>query len=187
MQNQQQIHSSMTIDEIFSTFPGKAPKLAQILTRHGLQCVGCSAATWETLEMGVMKHGKSTEELFQLVEKLNLCLREAHDESAVTLTEKAAIKFKEYAKMEGIDQPTLRFDERPAGCSGFEYVLDFSNGKTENDEVYTSHGIEIHVDKRALPRLIGCEIDFLDGLQSGFKISNPNVRSSCGCGSSHGY
>lgn len=182
-----QVIPSMTIDEIFSTFPGKAPKLAQILTRHGLQCVGCSAATWETLEMGVMKHGKSTEELLVLVDKLNLCLEEAHDETAVTMTEKAAKKFKEYAQMEGIAQPCLRFDERPAGCSGFEYVLDFSEGKTANDEVYSSHGIEIHVDRRALPKLVGCEIDFVDGLQSGFKISNPNVRSSCGCGSSHGY
>jgi iron-sulfur cluster assembly protein len=39
-----------------------------------------------------------------------------------------------------------------------------------------------------LKRLLGCVIDYVDGLQgAGFKISNPNAKASCGCGSSQGY
>ena len=34
------------------------------------------------------------------------------------------------------------------------------------------------------PYLQGTEIDFLDGLQGGFAINNPNVSSACGCGHS---
>ena len=47
------ITRDMTIDEVFKKFPSKAQKLAQELTNAGLNCVGCSAATWETLEAGM--------------------------------------------------------------------------------------------------------------------------------------
>jgi iron-sulfur cluster assembly accessory protein len=67
-------------------------------------------------------------------------------------------------------------------------MLDYSEKANSDDVVIVSQGIEIHVNKNILPRLLGSEIDFIDGLKnSGFKISNPNVRSSCGCGNSHGY
>ncbi len=176
-----------TIEDIFNKFPQKAQKLAYELTRWGLQCVGCSAATWETLESGMMKHGKSDQDLIRLVQKLNEILQEESNVETITLTKKAAEKFKTIAEMEGIPNAALRFDERAAGCSGFEYVLDFSEEKEDDDVVFESEGISIYVNRNSLNRLLGCEIDYVDGLQSGFKISNPNVRSSCGCGSSHGY
>lgn len=177
----------MTIDEIFASFPQRAQKLAQILSKHGLQCVGCSASTWETLESGVLKHGKSARDLEELIVKLNACLDEPMDTTTITLTPKAAAKFIEISASEGKPGCALRFDEQAAGCSGFEYVLDFSLKPEADDLVYASNGVNIHVNKFSLSRLLGCEIDYVDGLQSGFKISNPNARSSCGCGSSHGY
>lgn len=82
----------------------------------------------------------------------------------------------------------MRFAEEMAGCNGFEYVLDFSEKSEDDDKIFESNGIEIHVKKPMVPRLLGSEIDYVEGLRgSGFKISNPNVRSSCGCGTSHNY
>ncbi len=181
------ITREMTINEIFAKFPAKAQKLAQELTRSGLNCVGCSASTWETVESGVLRHGMNEQDLNDLLDRLNTVLLHESDPTTVTLTPNAAQVFLRISSQEGKEGWALRFDEKPAGCSGFEYVLGFSEKAGPNDEVYHSNGVDIHVYKQALGRLQGCEIDYVDGLQSGFKITNPNVSTSCGCGSSHGY
>lgn len=187
-QQTQKIHPQMTIEEILALFPNKAQKLSQEITNAGLHCVGCHAATWETLEGGMLGHGKSQNEIEHLTARLNALLEEEIDCTTITMTARAAAKYQGILAEEGKAGWGLRFDEQMAGCSGFEYVLEFSEKALENDETFVSQGIEIHVDKAILPRLIGSEIDFVDGLRgSGFKISNPNVRSSCGCASSHGY
>lgn len=181
------ITREMTIQEIFAKHPTKAQKLAQELTRSGLNCVGCSASTWETVESGVLRHGMSEQDLKDLLNRLNTVLQQESDPTTITLTKKAAQTFLRISEQEGKTGWGLRFDEKPAGCSGFEYVLEFSEKPIENDEIFHSNGVDIHVYKSALGRLLGCEIDYLDGLESGFKVNNPNVRSSCGCGTSHGY
>lgn len=182
-----QITRDMTIESIFSSFPHKAQKLANAVTKAGLQCVGCSAATWETLEAGMMGHGYNEEQITKLLNTLNQILLEESDPTTISLTERAASKFKAIAEQEGQAGAALRFNVIPAGCSGFEYELDFSKGFMESDARFQSHGVDIHVSNSALARLVGSEIDFVDGLNPGFKISNPNVKSSCGCGSSVGY
>lgn len=182
------IHRQMTIEQILSLFPNKAQKLAQEITRAGLHCVGCHAATWETLEAGMMGHGMNDDQINTLVNRLNALLEEEADLSTITITPKAAKKYLEILQEDGKTGWGVRFEERMAGCSGFEYVLDFSEKAEKDDEIFVSNGIEIHVHKAMVPRLLGSEIDYVDGLQgAGFKISNPNVRSSCGCGSSHNY
>ena len=40
------------------------------------------------------------------------------------------------------------------------------------------------VDPFSAPYLTGTEIDWVEGLQAGFAINNPNVSGSCGCGHS---
>lgn len=182
------IHKEMTIEEIFSNFPNKAQKLAQVMTNKGLHCVGCSAATWETLEAGVLGHGMGEEDLNGLLKQLNEVLKEKEDLSTITITDKAKEKFLFILKEENKEGWALRFAEKAAGCSGFEHYLDFSEKALEDDMVLTSNEIEIHIQKNQEKRLLGSVIDYVDGLQgAGFKISNPNVKSACGCGSSHGY
>lgn len=182
------IHRKMTIEEILGMFPYKAQKLSQEITNAGLHCVGCHAATWETLEMGMMGHGKTNEQIDELVRRLNTLLEEPINADTISITSRGAAKFLEISAEENKQGWGMRFSEEMAGCSGFEYVLDFSEKSDQDDAVFVSSGIEIHVKKAILPRLLGSEIDFVDGLRgSGFKISNPNVSSSCGCGSSHGY
>jgi len=178
----------MTIEEILGMFPYKAQRLSQEITNAGLHCVGCHAAVWETLEAGMYTHGKTDAQIDELVRRLNALLDEEVDLSSILITARGAAKFLEILAEEGKHGWGMRFSEEMAGCSGFEYVLDFSEKAESDDETFLSHGIEIHVKKGMVPRLLGSEIDYVEGLRgAGFKISNPNVRSSCGCGSSHNY
>src|SRR5438552_16410229 len=104
----------------------------------------------------------------------------------VGLTESAATKIKKLMQdeTEG-DATVLRIAVQGGGCSGFEYALGFDSAAQEGDHELESHGVTVVVDPFSAPYLSGAEIDFLTGLEeSGFKISNPNVSSSCGCGHS---
>lgn len=182
------IDRGMTIESILSLFPFKAQRLSQEITNAGLHCVGCHAATYETLEAGMKGHGMGDTEIDRLVGKLNALLDEKVDLSTIGLTPRAAKKYMSILEEDGKAGYGLRFGDKPAGCSGFEYTLDYSQKATPEDKTFLSQGIEIHVHQSAVERLMGAEIDYVDGLQgSGFKISNPNANSSCGCGSSHGY
>jgi iron-sulfur cluster assembly protein len=182
------ISKEMTIEEIFAHFPHKSQKLAQEMTNRGLHCVGCGAAVWETLEAGMLSHGFSSEDVDEMVVRLNEILTEKADLSTITLTKRAADKYRQILKEEGKEGWGLRFGDRAAGCNGFEYVLDYSQKADDEDEIFLSNGIEIYVKKVDVSRLIGSEIDFVDGLNgSGFKISNPNVKGACGCGKSQSY
>jgi iron-sulfur cluster assembly accessory protein len=189
-----QIHRQMTIKHIMSLFPHKAQKLAQEITNAGLHCTSCHAATWETLEAGMASHGFGEEAIEKLLKRLNALLEEQEAEvsgeeaKGIRLTQQAAAKYMEILKEVGKQGWAMRFGDRMAGCSGFEYVLDYSEKPEEDDLVFESHGIQIHINKHAAKRLEGSEIDYVNGLHSsGFKISNPKARSSCGCGSSHNY
>jgi len=182
------ITKDMTIDEIFTTFPQRAQKIAQEMQNAGLNCVGCGASVWETLEAGMLGHGFKEEDLEKLLVKLNAILAEEIDTSTIAMTPKAAEKFKEILAEEGKEGWALRFADRAGGCSGFEYVLDYSEKVTADDEVFHSNGVDIHVNQSAVCRLKGCVIDFVEGLNgSGFKVSNPNAKGACGCGKSQSY
>jgi iron-sulfur cluster assembly protein len=104
----------------------------------------------------------------------------------VTLTGPAAAKVKELMATEPAGEAeVLRIAVQGGGCSGFEYALGFDQGATEGDHVLESHGVRLVVDPFSAPYVQGAEIDYLESIQeAGFKISNPNVVSACGCGSS---
>jgi iron-sulfur cluster assembly accessory protein len=106
-------------------------------------------------------------------------------EALVTLTESAATKVKELMAEEPEGEATvLRVAVQGGGCSGFEYALGFDSGAQEGDHELDAFGVPVVVDPFSAPYLQGTEIDFLDGLQGGFAINNPNVSSACGCGHS---
>jgi len=182
------VSRDMTIQEILNLFPDKAQRLAYEITKVGLHCVGCHAADSETLEAGMYTHGKSDEEIDRFVNVLNKLLDEKSDATTVAMTARAVKKYTEILESEGKAGWGVRLDEELAGCSGFEYVLDYSEKPSADDVIFESNGMQIHVRKAILSHMLGIEIDYIDGLHgSGFKISNPNVKSSCGCGSSHNY
>ena len=178
----------MTIQEILGTFPEKSQRIAQALTNAGLHCVGCHAATWETLEVGMIGHGFDEKALNDLVDQLNQILAEKVDPSTITLTKRAAEQFQNILKQDQKEGWGLRFGDKPGGCGGFEYILDFAEKETDDDQVFESEGVKIYVNRKMLHRLMGCQIDYLEGLMgSGFKVTNPNVKGSCSCGNSQSY
>lgn len=185
---EEHIHRDMTIEDIFKQFPHKSQKLAQEMTNANLHCVGCSASTWETLEAGMLGHGMAEGQIDALIHRLNTILAEKEDLSTVTITPKAAQKFINILKEEGKTGWGMRFGEKAAGCSGIQFFLDFSEKAKPEDITIESQDIQIHIHSKSTDRLMGSVIDYVDGLNgAGFKISNPNVKSSCGCGNSHGY
>jgi iron-sulfur cluster assembly accessory protein len=103
----------------------------------------------------------------------------------VTLTGSAAAKIRELMSEEPEGEAAvLRIAVQGGGCSGFQYALGFDRGPTEGDNELHVNGIDVVVDPFSAPYLAGTEIDWVDGLQAGFAINNPNVSASCGCGHS---
>ena len=95
------VRRDMTIENILGLFPHKAQRLSQEITNAGLHCIGCHAATWETLEAGMMGHGKTEDEINRLVDRLNALLEEEVDLKEITLTQRAAAKYQAILQEEG--------------------------------------------------------------------------------------
>ena len=106
-------------------------------------------------------------------------------ESMVLITPTAAAKVNEIRDAEGIEPSmALRLRVVGGGCAGFSYDLYFDE-PAEVDRQFEVQGVKCIVDEMSLMYLVGTEIDYVEGLQgAGFKFNNPNVKSTCGCGSS---
>ena len=103
----------------------------------------------------------------------------------VTLTESAATKIRDLMAEEPEGEAAvLRIAVQGGGCSGFQYALGFDRGAQEGDNELQVNGVDVVVDPFSAPYLAGTEIDWVEGLQAGFAINNPNVSASCGCGHS---
>ncbi len=109
----------------------------------------------------------------------------AGPESLVKITDGASVKVNEIRQAEGIEGTmALRLRVVGGGCAGFSYDLYFDE-PTEVDRQVDISGVKVVVDEMSLMYLVGTEIDYVEGLQgAGFKFNNPNVKSTCGCGSS---
>ena len=109
----------------------------------------------------------------------------AGPESLVHITPVAASKVNEIREAEGIEpNMALRLRVVGGGCAGFSYDLYFDE-IAEVDRALEITGVKVVVDEMSLMYLVGTEIDYVEGLQgAGFKFNNPNVKSTCGCGSS---
>jgi iron-sulfur cluster assembly accessory protein len=106
-------------------------------------------------------------------------------ESMVLITPTAALKVNEIRNAEAIEaNMALRLRVVGGGCAGFSYDLYFDE-PAEVDRQVEIQGVKVVVDEMSLMYLVGTEIDYVEGLQgAGFKFNNPNVKSTCGCGSS---
>ncbi len=103
----------------------------------------------------------------------------------VSITERAASKVKEIIEGQAPRPAGLRIAVVGGGCSGFSYSMTFENSPGVLDKAYNSDGFKIFVDQASLLYLEGVEVDFVDSPEgSGFKFANPQVKSTCGCGSS---
>ncbi len=112
-------------------------------------------------------------------------VREEDKDSMIRLTPVASTKVKEIMSMQNPVPSALRVAVVGGGCSGFQYHMAFENQTNESDEVIDFDGLKVAVDQMSSMYLEGVEIDYIETLEgAGFKFNNPNVKSTCGCGSS---
>ncbi len=105
--------------------------------------------------------------------------------SLISLTPSAVEKIKAMMEKEGKAGYGLRFGVKTGGCAGLSYEMSFQKSHYDNDHVIEQNGIQIFINEESLSFIKGIRIDYIDTLkESGFKYSNPNAKSSCGCGTS---
>ena len=103
---------------------------------------------------------------------------------SVTLTTAAADRVKSFMANRGKGLG-LRLGIKTTGCSGLAYVLEFVDDVNADDEVFSIGGVNIIIDAKSIVYLAGIELDFVkEGLNEGFKFTNPNAKGECGCGES---
>lgn len=181
-QKEQKITKTMTIGEAVHQYPS----ISEILMAEGVHCVGCGAAYDETIEQGLSAHGKTDEEIVNVVEQLNKAIPvETGTADTLLVTEKAAQKLKEILTQQKKENSGLRIEVVPGGCSGFQYSFDIEDKEQNGDKVLEVQGVKFYVDAQSFDMLKGARLDYVDSLQgAGFKISNPNAHGTCGCGQS---
>ncbi len=107
------------------------------------------------------------------------------EKKALTLTPNAIAKVKEIMAQQDPVPTGLRMGVVGGGCSGFSYSMAFENAAGMMDKVLTFDGLKVYVDATSMMYLQGCTVDYVETLEgAGFKFENPNVKSTCGCGSS---
>lgn len=106
---------------------------------------------------------------------------------SVELTDTAAEAVRGLLEQRNLPGYSLRVYVAGGGCSGIQYGMAFDNNIRAEDTITEANGIKILVDEVSIQYLQGAIVDYIDNPQgAGFKISNPNALSSCGCGSSCG-
>ena len=192
---EQQISKEMTISDILA----KYPQAADIMQSYGLHCFGCHANVYDSLEGGVIGHGMPEETLNALLQELNAFAAQKSKQDAepelsghsraietLTITQAAATQINELLQAQRKSGQGIRIEVLHGGCAGYMYNMDFDEKENENDVVIEDKGVRLFVDKKSMDMLKGTEIDYVETLnEAGFKINNPNAKSTCGCGKSY--
>jgi iron-sulfur cluster assembly accessory protein len=104
--------------------------------------------------------------------------------ASVTMSERAARRIGEILKGEPAGT-MLRVSVEGGGCSGFQYKFDMERAKADDDLVLNRDSATVLIDPVSVGFMAGSEIDFVEDLiGAAFKVKNPNVTASCGCGTS---
>ena len=105
--------------------------------------------------------------------------------SQVTVTTKASEKITQFIKDDKDGGQYLRMYVQGGGCSGLSYGMGLEKEPEDDDIVLEEHGVKLLIDSYSINHLEGASVDYVESLLgSGFKITNPNVKKSCSCGSS---
>ena len=105
--------------------------------------------------------------------------------NAVELTPAAIAKVKEIMATQDPIPAGLRIGVVGGGCSGFQYSMSFENQAGMMDKIVKFGDLKVFVDATSAMYLNGCTVDYVETLEAaGFKFDNPQVKSTCGCGSS---
>ncbi len=111
--------------------------------------------------------------------------QETANQAELKLTENAIAQAKAILARENLEGHGLRVAVVSSGCSGYSYHMDFEKEEKPGDTVLEMDGVKVYLDASSSKYLQGTVIDYVSGLQgAGFKFNNPNVKSTCGCGTS---
>ncbi len=111
--------------------------------------------------------------------------QEATKAAPLTLTPQAIVKVREIMATQDPLPAGLRIGVVGGGCSGFQYSMSFENQAGMMDKVFKFEDLKVFVDATSVMYLNGCTVDYVETLEAaGFKFDNPQVKSTCGCGSS---
>ncbi len=104
----------------------------------------------------------------------------------VHISEGAVTYAKQRLAQRGTPDAAIRLGVRGGGCSGFQYVIEFSDDPPRaRDTVTDCDGVRFYVDKKSLIYLGGSTLDYQNTLMfRGFKFLNPQEATKCGCGHS---
>ena len=106
------------------------------------------------------------------------------DERLIKLTSSAAGKVTALLTRQGRPGGVLRVSVVGGGCSGLQYKMDLQDAPANRDILVETGGVRVVVDPKSALYVTGSELDFLDALEGGFKVKNPNAATSCSCGES---
>src|SRR5467141_1830599 len=106
------------------------------------------------------------------------------DERLVKLTASAAQKVSSLLAKQGRPTGVLRMAVVGGGCSGLQYKMDLQDSPANRDILVETAGVRVVVDPKSALYVTGSELDFVDALDGGFKVKNPNASTSCSCGES---
>jgi len=108
------------------------------------------------------------------------------EQRTIGMTDQAAQKIQALVAEKGIPDGGLRVKVVGGGCSGLTYKMDLDQVR-DGDKVFEHGGAKLVVDRKSFLYLNGTILDYKDELMSsGFNLQNPNVKRTCGCGSSFG-
>ena len=102
----------------------------------------------------------------------------------VQLTPVAVTKVKEILAQQTPVPTGLRVAVVGGGCSGLQYKMDLQDGPANRDILVETVGVKVVVDPKSALYVTGSELDYLDALDGGFKVKNPNAATTCSCGES---
>lgn len=102
-----------------------------------------------------------------------------------SLSPAAVTQVKQVIKEQAFEGFYLTIRVVPAGCSGLGYDLNLMKDAKPGDVVWEQDGVKICTDQLSVQYLNGTTVDYVAGpTASGFKFTNPNAKSTCGCGTS---
>ncbi len=102
----------------------------------------------------------------------------------IGISDNAVQKIHALISQQGLEGQGLRVKVVGGGCSGLSYKMNL-DAERNGDRVFERENVKVLVDRKSFLYLRGTELDYSESLMdSGFKLNNPNVKRSCGCGSS---
>jgi len=103
----------------------------------------------------------------------------------MAVTDLAKQKLQQFLGDKPLASVGVRVSVQPGGCSGASYGMEFAEKPEPGEIELQANGVRLFVHPMHAPLLQGITVDYMDELMGGgFKISNPNAKSGCGCGKS---